>query len=138
MLIGLILGAGATLSAAFFGPYSRNLSDQIILPSPKKPDISGPTLVESRFSCQTDVVTAANRAWIEACYVTGKLDAACQQLFYDDGSYLSASSTSAQYKHDEQQCACALPITLATDLNNEASDAWNSCSDYPPNAQLLY
>jgi hypothetical protein len=136
-LVGFIAGIAVVLAGAFAMYYAQRTDRQITLPAPQSPDAQSPVLIESRFTCQTNAITTADRAWMEACYVTGRLSQACQQSFYDDGSYLFPSKTTAQYEYDQELCACALPIALANDLNNQQVDSWNSCSDYPETARLF-
>jgi len=135
-VLGLGVASGM-FAVLHYLQFAQKTVNQVILPTPLSLAEPNPLVIESRFSCQTNAVTAANRAWMEACYVTGRLSLQCQQLFYDDGNYLKPSSTSTQYEYDQKMCACALPSTLAEDLNAEAEDSWNSCSDYPNAAQLL-
>jgi hypothetical protein len=137
-LIGFISGAALALTAAFATPSLQQTMRQSTLPKPESPQNNGAILVESRFVCQTNAVVTANRVWIEACYVSGKLNSTCQNLFYADGSYLLPGASQAQYDHDETMCACALQVNLAKTLNNQQTDSWNSCSDYPETAGLLW
>jgi hypothetical protein len=138
---GLIIGAFATDVFQLV----QSTTPQSLLPSLQ--GIAGnsklPTFVENRTECEESAVVAANRAWMEACYLKGELNGQCEQLFDPDGNYYyyfavpPIGDARSAYERDEKACACALPTNLGSYLNEQQSDSFSACSDFPESVSSL-